>query len=205
MLWTPIRYAIMFSEFIRLIHGFVLVIGPKAAGKTSILHRLVTGNFEEHEPTLGYAEEHIAKVRVIEIGGQQSFQKYWQTALEQQPVHTFFVIDITQKEEYDLYKTFSHKQFSNKQNIKTHVTLCANKVDLIQEIPEYLNENEDIIICSAKEGNSMMDILEIIGKYHTKTEHQQASQEKLASESKSEITSKKTDISSLKDKYKDKF
>lgn len=193
----------MFSDFLRLIRGFVLVIGPKAAGKTSILHRLVTGKFEEHEPTLGYAEEHIAKVRVIEIGGQQTFQKYWTTALEQQPAHTLFVIDITQKEEYDLYKTFIQDKFSNKQNIKTHVTLCANKVDLIQEIPEYLNENEDIIICSAKEGNSMMDILEIIGKYHTKTTYQQTFQEKISSQSNSET--KKTDITSLKDKYQDKF
>ncbi|MHA2075446.1 MAG: ADP-ribosylation factor-like protein, partial [Candidatus Hodarchaeales archaeon] len=67
----------MLSDFLRIIKGFILFIGPTQAGKTSILRRLVTGKFEDHQPTLGFREENIAKVHVIEIGGQLEFKKHW--------------------------------------------------------------------------------------------------------------------------------
>ncbi|MHA1332040.1 MAG: ADP-ribosylation factor-like protein, partial [Candidatus Hodarchaeales archaeon] len=79
--------------------GFILFIGPKGAGKTSILRRLVTGAFEEPEPTMGFREENIAKVRVIEIGGHENFRKYWKEAIDQNPVRIFFVIDISKEED----------------------------------------------------------------------------------------------------------
>ena len=68
----------MLSDFLRLIKGFVLFIGPGAAGKTSILRRLVTGKFEMQDPTLGFFEENVAKVKILEIGGQKSIREYWQ-------------------------------------------------------------------------------------------------------------------------------
>ena len=72
----------MLSDFLRLIKGFILFIGPSEAGKTSILRRLVTGEFHDPQPTLGFREENVAKVRIIEIGGQPGFRKYWEIALE---------------------------------------------------------------------------------------------------------------------------
>ena len=83
----------MLSDFLRMIKGFVLFIGPSAAGKTSILRRLVTGEFHDQGPTLGFSQENIAKVRVIEIGGQASLREYWKVALDQKPVKVFFIID----------------------------------------------------------------------------------------------------------------
>lgn len=149
----------LFSDFIRLIKGFVLVIGPKEAGKTSILRRLITGKFVESQPTLGFLEEYVAKVRLIEIGGHENYQINWKIALGQDPSHVFYVIDITNKTEYDNFLTFI-----NTNNVK-NFTLLANKFDLIQKIPKYLLDTKNIIVCSAKTGTAMMDILEEIIKY----------------------------------------
>ncbi|MFX0123893.1 MAG: ADP-ribosylation factor-like protein [Candidatus Hodarchaeota archaeon] len=94
----------MLSDFLRLIKGFILFIGPSQAGKTSILRRLVTGEFYDPQPTLGFREENVAKVRVIEIGGQPSFRKYWRVALEQNPVRVFFVVDVTKENDFNEYR-----------------------------------------------------------------------------------------------------
>ncbi|MFX1514070.1 MAG: ADP-ribosylation factor-like protein [Promethearchaeota archaeon] len=146
----------MLSDFLRLIKGFVLFIGPSAAGKTSILRRMVTGTFEEHEPTLGFREETISKVRIIEIGGQHSFKKYWKVALDQQPIHIFFIIDVVKEADYSEYE-----QFIN-QNQPQKVTLIVNKTDLVTTTPAHIPDQDSIILSSAKNGEGMLDILEAI-------------------------------------------
>ncbi len=156
----------MLTDFLRLVKGFVLFIGPSEAGKTSILRRLVTGKFEEHEPTLGFREENIAKVRVLEIGGQESFRKYWKDALDQKPVKIFFVIDISKESDHQEYQQF----LQNFPSASKRTVLTANKFDLINSIPAKVNEIESAIVCSAKENDGIFDILESIASMREKAE-----------------------------------
>ena len=157
----------MLSDFLRLIKGFILFIGPVEAGKTSILRRLVTGEFHDPQPTLGFREENVAKVRVIEIGGQASFRKYWRVALEQNPVRIFFVVDGTKENDYNEYLNFSeaYPEYSSLS------LLNINKIDLISTNPDYLSDiSERHIFCSAKTGEGMLDILEAIASFKKEAE-----------------------------------
>ena len=193
----------MLANFLRLIHGFILVIGPKAAGKTSILRRLVTDKFEDPEPTLGYAEEYITKIRVIEIGGQANFQEYWPIALAQNPVHIFFVIDITQENDFDQYLAYLEQNASILKKLNQKTTLCANKNDLVEELPSYFQPKNSHIICSAKDGEGMLDILEAIGHFKDKAEVDLASS--LPQTDKKEEKLEDEKVQSLVDKYDGKF
>jgi GTPase SAR1 family protein len=157
----------MLSDFLRLIKGFILFIGPSEAGKTSILRRLVTGQFEDYEPTLGFREENIAKVRVIEIGGQESFRKYWDTAINQKPARIFYVIDISKESDFQEYQEFV-KEYPNASN---GTILTANKVDLVENLPKEITEIEEAIICSAKSNEGMLEILEAIASMRNKAEY----------------------------------
>ena len=144
----------MLADFLRLITGFVLFIGPTEAGKTSILRRLVTGKFSDQLPTLGFREERISKVRVVEIGGQESFRKYWEIALEKKPVHTFFVIDISKDDDWEEYQKYKDKL--------SEYTLIANKSDLLDPKSVSKSKNGIGILSSAKTGEGMFAILEAI-------------------------------------------
>ncbi len=188
----------MLTDFLRLVKGFVLFIGPSEAGKTSILRRLVTGKFEEHEPTLGFREENIAKVRVLEIGGQETFRKYWKDALEQKPVKVFFVIDIAK--DLDLQDYYQFVQ--NYPTISKRTVLTANKFDLIKNVPEAINSIESAIICSAKENDGMFDILESIASMRSKAESKRPQISK-SEENKSESIENKTE--SIIKEFQDKF
>ncbi|MFX0205448.1 MAG: ADP-ribosylation factor-like protein [Candidatus Hodarchaeota archaeon] len=157
----------MLSDFLRLIKGFILFIGPSEAGKTSILRRLVTGEFHDPQPTLGFREENVAKVRIIEIGGQPSFRKYWEVALEQNPVRIFFVIDVTKENDYTEYLHF-HETYPAYRSLSL---LTINKIDLITMPPDYLsNISQNHIFCSAKSGEGMLDILEAIASFKKEAE-----------------------------------
>lgn len=190
----------MFSDFIRIIKGFILVIGPKEAGKTSILRRLVTGKFVESQPTLGFLEEFIAKVRIIEIGGHENYQENWKIAINQDPSHIFYVVDITKKVEFDNFFSFVKSN-----NVKNY-TLLANKFDLLEKIPKHLLDVEKTIICSAKNGTAMMDILEKISNYKTDYEpihrNEKPITPKGSDQNQSEVETK---IKNLLDEFKGKF
>ncbi|MFX0015533.1 MAG: ADP-ribosylation factor-like protein [Promethearchaeota archaeon] len=155
----------MLSEFLRMIKGFLLVIGPTKAGKTSILRRLVTGEFTDQEPTLGFREETIAKVRIIEIGGQRDFKKYWTEALNQNPVHIFFVIDVTSKTDFNDFNIFVKENQKRFPEILEHTILIVNKMDLVSALPPYILKNNQIIECSAKTGEGLLDLLELIANF----------------------------------------
>ncbi|MFX1514949.1 MAG: ADP-ribosylation factor-like protein [Promethearchaeota archaeon] len=157
----------MLSDFLRLIRGFILFIGPSEAGKTSILRRLVTGEFHDPQPTLGFREENVAKVRVIEIGGQEGFRKYWKVALEQNPVRIFFVIDVTKEKDLDEFISFQESYPEH----RSYTLLTINKIDLISTNPDYLSDfSNNNIFCSAKTGEGMLDILEAIASFKKEAE-----------------------------------
>ncbi|MHA2225923.1 MAG: ADP-ribosylation factor-like protein [Candidatus Hodarchaeales archaeon] len=159
----------MLSDFLRLIKGFILFLGPSEAGKTSILRRLVTGEFKDQEPTLGFREEYIAKVRIIEIGGQKSFRKYWEVALEQNPARLFFIIDVSKENDFNEYLEFM-KGLTEDSEIRKKTILIVNKTDLVLSTPDFLHSENIQINCSAKSGEGMLDILESIAGLKNETE-----------------------------------
>jgi len=193
----------MLSDFLRLIKGFVLFVGPSEAGKTSILRRLVTGEFHDPQPTLGFREENVAKIRVVEIGGQESFRKYWEVALEQNPVRIFFVIDVTKENDYNEFIGFqdAYPEF------KSRLTLTINKVDLITTKPDYLsNISTEKIFCSAKTGEGMLDILETIASFKKEAEVETSfSHGKRIKEESVVNKDKEEDIDSIINEFRGKF
>ncbi|UCG03917.1 MAG: AAA family ATPase [Candidatus Heimdallarchaeota archaeon] len=194
----------MLSDFLRLIKGFILIIGPTEAGKTSILRRLVTGEFHDPQPTLGFREENVAKVRVIEIGGQPSFRKYWRVALEQNPVRIIFVIDVTKENDYNEYLTFQETYPA----FRSLSLLTINKVDLITTNPDYLSEiPEDHIYCSAKTGEGMLDILEAIASFKKMAEAEipLSQQNEISSKESAANSNEKEDVDSIIKEFQGKF
>lgn len=194
----------MLSDFLRLIKGFILFIGPSEAGKTSILRRLVTGEFHDPQPTLGFREENVAKVRVIEIGGQASFRKYWRVALEQNPVRIFFVIDVTIENDYNEYESFreAYPEYSSLS------LLTINKIDLISTNPDYLSDiSNGHIFCSAKTAEGMLDILEAIASLRKEAEAEALSSRWDERISKENITNsnENENINSIIKEFKGKF
>jgi len=190
----------MLSDFLRLIKGFILFIGPSEAGKTSILRRLVTGNFDEQSPTLGFREENIAKVRVIEIGGQESFREHWKTAINQKPARIFYVIDISRKSDYQEYQNFI-RDFPQSMNI---TILAANKADLITDPSKQILEMESAIVCSAKTNDGMLEILEEIASMKNKAEFKGQAKTALP-RSDSTVEDNSDEVESILNEFKGKF
>ncbi|MHA2033040.1 MAG: ADP-ribosylation factor-like protein [Candidatus Kariarchaeaceae archaeon] len=196
----------MLSDFLRLIRGFVLFIGPSAAGKTSILRRLVTGKFHDQEPTLGFSQENIAKVRIIEIGGQENLREHWKTALDQKPVKVFFIIDITKENDYTEYLEFVKETNELHPQLSEKLMLITNKIDLMDSIPNYLNTGDFYIRSSAKTGEGMLDILEILANLEgqIKSLERKESSERVSEEINSNQNDDKK-AESLLDEFKGKF
>ena len=188
----------MLADFLRLISGFVLFIGPTEAGKTSILRRLVTGKFSDQFPTLGFREERISKVRVVEIGGQESFRKYWDVAIDKVPVHTFFVIDASKEDDWEEYRKYKDKL--------PEYTLIANKTDLLVTTAPLKSRNGIGILSSAKTGEGMFTILEAIANLKKDAEVSSSPTALLETEKESKVpeNEKKLADSILKE-FQDKF
>ena len=190
----------MLSDFLRLIKGFILFIGPSEAGKTSILRRLVTGNFDDQSPTLGFREENIAKVRVIEIGGQESFREHWKTAINQKPARIFYVIDISKSSDFHEYQRFMQEYpYAMEKTI-----LAANKADLITTSSKQILEIESAIICSAKTNDGMLEILEEIARMKNKAEFK-GRPGQLSTRNVSSNQDDPEEIESILSEFKDKF
>jgi GTPase SAR1 family protein len=196
----------MLSDFLQLISGFVLFIGPSYAGKTSILRRLTTGKFKDHEPTFGFQEENIAKIKVLEIGGQVKLKKYWKTALDQNPVHIFFVIDVTKESDYKEYCDFLDQYHEQYPIIIQKAILTVNKIDLVLNVPEHFKEGKSLITCSAKTGDGILDILEAISSLKENIHHPQYPELKSTSK-EGQISSEKEEdeVESILKEFNGKF
>lgn len=196
----------MLSDFLQLISGFVLFIGPSYSGKTSILRRLTTGKFTDHEPTFGFQEENIAKVKVIEIGGQQKLRKYWKTALNQSPVQIFYVIDVTKESDYKGYYDFLNQYNEQYPIIKQKAILTVNKIDLVKKIPDHFKEGKSLITCSAKTGDGMLDILEAISSLNDSIESVQDSELKITNKlDQISVEKEEDEVKSILKEFNGKF
>ncbi|CAK8693086.1 unnamed protein product [Clavelina lepadiformis] len=69
------------SKLIRPQRMRVLILGPDAAGKTTLLYRLKTGRAVNTIPTIGFNVEEIQIKRTIftiwDVGGQDKIRQFW--------------------------------------------------------------------------------------------------------------------------------
>uniref|UniRef100_H2Z503 ADP-ribosylation factor-like protein 14 n=1 Tax=Ciona savignyi TaxID=51511 RepID=H2Z503_CIOSA len=70
-----------FSRFRRLRRSRILILGPDAAGKTTLLYRLKTGRSVNTIPTIGFNVESIQIRRTLltlwDVGGQDKLRTLW--------------------------------------------------------------------------------------------------------------------------------
>ena len=156
----------MLKNYLSLISRSILVIGPPKAGKTSMLWRLKFGEFAEHiKPTFGFSSDTIRNTPVVEIGGQETYKKYWQQALDQNPALTLFIIDVSREDNFKLFENF-RKSFP----IIKKFLLVANKIDLIDDSNHItsikLKEmSTEIIFCSIRTGENFWRLSEYIAEF----------------------------------------
>lgn len=151
---------------------YTLVIGPTAAGKTCILWRIRFGEFlGDPRPTPGLSDPYkVGDSYICELGGHKSFQVLLES-LRQNASLIVFVIDITKDNDFEAYQSFAEK-YPNE-----NLILAANKIDkldldkeyqnlqnIISDYPKFRDVKHYIIPCSAKTGDNIWKLREIINQ-----------------------------------------
>lgn len=158
--------------------GSVVFLGISAVGKTSIINRLIRGDFNPNtRPTLSpqFLRMIYEKIdfRVFDMAGQTRLRKQWKTAVSK-PNAVVFVIDSSaniehhkeaSKEFQDMMTFYFHEDTPNKLHEDTPVLILANKIDLNPNftqdqidalyIPASLVKNYHIGFCSALTGEGI--------------------------------------------------
>ncbi|MFX0094740.1 MAG: GTPase domain-containing protein [Candidatus Hodarchaeota archaeon] len=194
---------------------YTLVIGPTAAGKTCILWRIRFGEFlGDPRPTPGLSDPFkIGAGYIYELGGHQSFQVLLEP-LKENASFIVFVIDITKDQDFEEYQNFI-KKYPNE-----NLILAANKIDKLdpsrddQELqdeenayPKFQNLRHNVILCSAKNGNGIWKLREIINqeseKARTKQKRSRIDDSKLKY-SEEEIEEARSEARKILEKYQNK-
>lgn len=114
--------------------GIVLsVAGLDSAGKSTLVHRLVHGSFEQFLPTIGVDTEtvrHAGKLfSLVDLGGHQTFREHiWQGYIMASN-GIVFLFDATDRKRFEEASFWFWKVFSWAKNAKS-VTFLANKIDV---------------------------------------------------------------------------
>lgn len=149
----------------------ILLLGPSAVGKTSLLFRFAKDTFSDYKPTLGVdfmvkevqLGEHIVKLSLWDIGGHERFEglhkMYYQNAQG-----ALMVFDQTREE---TFKEIEHWYKGMDEVLKKRIPslLIGNKIDLIKKkkyridqdaIDMYSKRRESLYIeTSAKTGKNV--------------------------------------------------
>jgi GTPase SAR1 family protein len=157
----------------------IILLGIQAVGKTSIIKRLINGEFSQTRPTLApqmlklYFEQ--IDFKVYDVGGQKSLRKYWTTSLKR-PQGILWVLDCTHNEELqgdallEFNRMMQHYFVDPKklQLPKTiPVLILANKFDIKPEMTEekitedynlsLYDINSKVALVSAKTGDGLLE------------------------------------------------
>jgi len=136
----------------------VILIGPGAVGKTSLLHRFVENQFSfRYKLTIGadflskiikYDDDSTVKLQIWDIGGQDRY-KFLRSSFFDGANGALIVFDLSRWHTFeDLEEWLSDlREFANK---KIPFVLIGNKVDLIDERDE-LYERESAEVFAKKE------------------------------------------------------
>jgi len=128
----------------------VIIVGPAAVGKTSLLNRFVHNEFDlKYKLTLGvdfltktleYEPSKSAKLQIWDIGGQERF-KFLHRSFYDGAFGALIVFDLSRQNTFlGMKRWLSEMHSILNDNIPT--TILGNKSDLIPEIGQIIDRNE---------------------------------------------------------------
>jgi len=136
----------------------IILIGPSAVGKTSLINRYVKNQFTDYKPTLGVdfllkqidLEGKFVKLTIWDIGGHEKF-KALHKSYYQGTNGALLIFDLTRKRTFDEMEVW-YTEMKEILERKIPFILIGNKVDLIKNSPAAIKE--DIAIEYAKNHGS---------------------------------------------------
>ncbi|MFX1409560.1 MAG: Rab family GTPase [Promethearchaeota archaeon] len=134
-----------------LIYAFkIIVIGPGAVGKTSIINRFVKNEFAlKYKLTIGtdfltktieFKPSQKAKLQIWDIGGQERF-KFLRANFYEGANGALLVFDLSREHTYEEIKRWLSEMYQIMDK-KIPFLLIGNKSDLIEEIGEIVDRKE---------------------------------------------------------------
>ncbi len=127
----------------------VIILGPGAVGKTSLLNRFVHNEFDlSYKLTLGvdfltknieYEPSKIAKLQIWDIGGQERF-KFLHRSFYEGAFGALVVFDLSRHQTFSSMKEWLSEMRSILNEIPT--TIIGNKSDLMSQIGNVIDRKE---------------------------------------------------------------
>ena len=128
----------------------ILVIGPAAVGKSSLIRRFVDNEFYlDYSFTIGvdfmtkiveYEPDQTARLSIWDIGGQDRF-KMLRRNFYNGAHGALVVFDLSRAQTFSQMKKWIFDMYQIMQK-KVPIVILGNKIDLISEIGEVLDKNE---------------------------------------------------------------
>jgi small GTP-binding protein len=128
----------------------VIILGPSAVGKTSLLNRFVHNEFElKYKLTIGvdfltktieYQPTKFIKLHIWDIGGQERF-KFLHRSFYEGAAGALIVFDLSRQNTFSSMKTW----LSEMRSIMTHdipKVILGNKSDLISELGQIVDRSD---------------------------------------------------------------
>lgn len=111
----------------------ILILGIGAAGKTTILFRLKTGQVQNTQPTVGFVAENITiegkEYLFWDLGGQDKMRPLWKHYFEGSS-GVIFVVDSADTSQFQTAKEQIHEVAHAAQLKKVPIAVFANKQDI---------------------------------------------------------------------------
>ncbi|MHA2127493.1 MAG: GTP-binding protein [Promethearchaeota archaeon] len=128
----------------------VIIVGPGAVGKTSLLNRFVHNQFKlKYKLTIGvdfltksfeYEPSKLVKLHIWDIGGQERF-KFLHRSFYEGALGALLVFDLTREHTFSGMKVWLSEMRSILQKDIPKI-IIGNKADLLPEIGNILDRNE---------------------------------------------------------------
>lgn len=126
----------------------ILLCGPAAVGKTSLIHRFIRSKFQaDYKLTVGvdimtkdveYEPGEVATLSIWDIGGQQRFE-FIRSTFYKGAAGVLLVFDLSRAETWNQIQKWRNevRQFAG----DIPFVLIGNKVDLLEELGEVVDRN----------------------------------------------------------------
>lgn len=128
----------------------VIIVGPPAVGKTSLLNRFVHDQFDlKYQLTIGvdfltktveYEPSKFAKLQIWDIGAQERF-KFLHRSFYDGAFGALVVFDLSRQQTFSGMKTWISEMHSIL-NTDIPKVIIGNKSDLVPEIGQIIERNE---------------------------------------------------------------
>ena len=130
----------------------IIILGPAAVGKSSLIRRYVENRFStDYKFTIGvdfmtksieYEPKKIAKLSIWDIGGQQRF-KFLRRSFYEGTNGALLVFDLSRASTFPRLKEWLSDMRSTIQK-EIPLVLIGNKSDLIPDVGEVIDKNEPL-------------------------------------------------------------